>query len=63
VSSLYHVENSAWSARDNVKTMLESSYVLREVFAPNTAVNLNIHEVPQGQANFLTLFCKFSRWR
>ena len=44
-SPLNHVEDSAWSATDNVSAMLQLENVVIDISTSNTAVNFNLHIV------------------
>ena len=54
-SSLYHVENTTWSATHDVDTMLKLENVIIHISASDAAVNFDTHVITKRQDNFLRL--------
>ena len=59
-TALNHVLDTTRSANDDLRTILQSLHVLADVGTADTRMALNVHEVTNGDNNFLDLLCKFS---
>ena len=59
-TALDHVLNTAWCANNDLGTILQSLHVLTNVGTTDAGVALNVHEVTDGNDDFLDLLSKFS---
>ncbi len=59
-TALDHVLDTSWSSNDNLWTILQSLHILTDVGAANTGMALNVHEVTNGDDDFLDLLSKLT---
>lgn len=62
-SSLNHVENSSWSATDNVCAVFEFENVVIYISTSDATMNFHLHVVTKCKTNLLSLFREFPSWR
>ena len=59
-TALNHVLNTSWSADDNLRPILKSLHIIPDTCTANARMTFNIHEVANGNDDFLDLLSKLT---